>query len=476
MLAALGMQLVSKYANVVVQLAITMVLARILTPEEHGTVAVVTVFTSFFAILADMGISTAIVQYKDLQKRDFSALFFFSVLLGCALTALFCAISYPISVIYNDHQLLPLCLVASLSVLFNTLNMVPNGVLLREKKFKTISVRLVAVSVLAGICAIVLAKCGFGCYALAWNAILTAMFVFLWNWATTKILPTNVHFIAPLKKIFRFSAFQGAFSIINYFARNFDNILIGATMGAAKLGYYDKAYKLMQYPLNYLTGIFSSVLQPYLSEYQNDMSKLYSSWLGICRILAAVGMFVAAFFFCFAEEIIFVMFGNQWNFAASALVGLSVSIGIQMVNSTSGAIFQSAGRTDSLFKSGLICTFISLVAIVAGVASESIEILGYFISLAYFSHFLLTTELLVHDILKVSRLEFLKNFLPSIMASILSVVACISVGSAINSLPFVAKLILRIATLVGVYALVIVATKEHHAFKAFKEMKKIGVS
>ena len=70
MLGALGLQLVSKYANVVVQLVITMVLARLLTPEQYGTVAIVTVFTSFFAILADLGVSTAIVQYKDLSKSD----------------------------------------------------------------------------------------------------------------------------------------------------------------------------------------------------------------------------------------------------------------------------------------------------------------------------------------------------------------------------------------------------------------------
>ena len=93
MLSALGMQLVSKYANVVVQLVINMVLARLLTPREFGTVAIVTVFSSFFAILADMGVSTAIVQYKNLTKSDYDALFLFSAILGAVLAGVFCLLS-----------------------------------------------------------------------------------------------------------------------------------------------------------------------------------------------------------------------------------------------------------------------------------------------------------------------------------------------------------------------------------------------
>lgn len=476
MLGALGMQLVSKYANVVVQLVITMVLARLLTPEQYGTVAIVTVFTSFFAILADLGVSTAIVQYKDLSKSDCNALFFFSVLLGVALSLIFCLLSLPISYVYADGTLIPLCCVASLSVLFNTLNMVPNGILMREKRFKSISVRLVVVSVAAGAAAIVLALLGFGCYALVWNAILTAALVFFWNWAGTRLDFSNRNFKEPLKVIWRFSAFQGGFSIVNYFARNLDNLLLGATVGAAALGYYDKAYKLMQYPLNYLTGIFSNVLQPYLSEYQNDYAKLYSSWLSICRILALVGSLVTAVFFCFSSEIVYVMYGDQWLAAAPALTGLAMSIGFQMVNSTSGAIFQSAGRTDSLFKSGLICTAVSIAAICAGVATGSLAVLGVAISIAYMVHFCITSYLLVWKILEVNPFLFLKNFLPAIAAAAAGVVlSTVAAGLCSGAAPVIG-LVARATACCAGYTVVIFITKEYRCVKAFKDMKTIGVN
>lgn len=477
MLSALGLQLISKYANVAVQLVVSMILARILTPGEYGTVAIVTVFTSFFAILADMGISTAIVQYKDLTKSDYNGLFTFSCLLSLLLAGLFCLISIPISAIYAETQLVPLCCFASLSVLFNTLNMVPNGILMKERRFKTISLRLVVVSVLSGMVAVLLALLGCGCYALIWNSIISAALIFLWNWAATKVVPNNLHFRAPLKRIARFSIYQGGFSIVNYFARNLDNLLVGAVMGSAQLGYYDKAYKLMQYPLNYLTGIFSSVLQPYLSDYQNDKKKLYTSWLSICRVLAVVGMLVTAVFVSFPEEIVVLMYGDQWTFAAPALAGLGISVGVQMVNSTSGAIFQSSGHTDVLFRSGLICTAVSLVAIGGGVALGSLAALGCAISVAYLIHFAITIYLLVWKVLDVKPVHYLVNFVPAVAAALISLCVSTAVTNAASAVLFgTGTIALRALVLLFVYALVIWITGEYRAFGAFAEMKKIGAS
>ena len=474
MLAAFGVQLVSKYLNVAIQLVISMILARILTPEQYGTVAVVTVFSSFFSILADMGVSTAIVQYKDLTKEDFDALFFFSALLGIVLTGAFCLLSLPISTVYSDTELVPLCCLTSISIFFNTLNMVPNGILMREKRFKSIGVRLVVVSILAGTAAIALAFMGFGCYALVWNVVLTSIFIFLWNWAATRVRLNNPHFVASVRRILRFSTFQAGFGMVNYFARNLDNLLVGALMGSAQLGYYDKAYKVMQYPLNYLTGIFSSVLQPYLSEYQNDKSRLYASWLSICRILAVVGLFVTAVIVTFSKEILLVMYGDQWLAATPALAALGLSVGLQMVNSTSGAIFQSACRTDALFKSGLICTAMSIVSILIGVAAGSLGTLGLMISVAYLGHFLVTTHYLVWKVLGVAPLVFLRTFIPTIIAAAFSIAMAYGIALVFNSLSEVSLLIIRVFVLFGAYALVICLSGEHRAFHAFSEMKKIG--
>ncbi len=476
MLSALGMQLVSKYSNVAVQLVVTMVLARLLTPEEFGTVAIVTVFTSFFSILADVGVSTAIVQYKDLTRDDYDALFLFCLLLGLSLAGAFCLLSLPISMVYGDAQLVPLCCLASLSTLFAAANMVPNGILLRERRFLAISVRLVVASVFSGSLAIGLAAAGFGCYALVWQSVASAGIVLAWNWTATRVRLTNRHFIAPLRRIFRFSIYQAGFSTINYFARNLDSLLVGGVMGSVQLGYYDKAYRIMGYPINYLTGIFSSVLQPYLSDYQDDKPRLYQSWLGICRVLALVGMLITAVFVCFPAEIVLVMFGDQWSAAIPAVAMLGVSVGMQMVNSTSGAIFQSAGRTDELLKSGLICTGVSLVAILVGVATGSIALLGLCVSLAYAVHLCVTSRLLVRKVLGQGALSFLRSLLPSTLACIAAIGTAYIAGMLAAGLGDAASIVIRVAACLGTYTIVELATGEWRCISVFRDMKRMGAS
>lgn len=476
MLSALGMQIVAKYSNVVVQIIVTMVLARLLTPAEYGTVAIVTVFTSFFSILADVGISTAIIQYKDLTKDDYDALFLFCLILGIGLSGLFCLSSIPISYIYANGQLVQLCCLASLSTLFSTMNMVPNGVLLRQRRFAAVSIRVVVASVVSGTLAIFLAWFGFGSYALVWQAVASAAIILVWNCAATRVRLNNPHFLAPLKHIWRFSIYQAGFSTINYFARNLDNLLVGATMGSVQLGYYDKAYKLMSYPINYLTGIFSDVLQPYLSEYQDQKRRLYESWLGICRLLALVGMFISAIFVVFPREIVLVMFGDQWLASAPVVATLGISVGIQMVNSTSGAIFQSAGKTDELFKSGIICTVISLVAILGGVATGDLAVLGLLISVAYLCHFGITTWLLVVRVLEVNAGEYLRTFIPSIGSAIVAIVLGLVAGMSTMQLPEAVNIITRACGCLCGYALICGLTGEWRAVSIFREMKRMGAS
>lgn len=472
MLGALGMQMASKYANVVVQLGVTMVLARLLTPGQFGAVAVVTVFLAFFAILSDLGVSVAIVQYRDLTTEDHESLFFFSLLFGLALSAAFALLAWPVAWVYGDPDLVGLCLWSTPAVLFGALNMVPNGVLLRRREFRAISVRLVVATGASGALAVAMALAGAGTYALVAQAVARALVIFLWNWRATGLsLLGRRDFAAPLRRILRFSAYQGGFSVINYFSRNLDKILVGATMGTVPLGAYDKAYKLMQFPINNLTSIFSSVLQPYLAEYADRPREIYDFWLKACRALAVVGFLVAAAFVAFPAEVTWVMYGPQWGDSVPIIATLAVSIAPQMLNSTSGAIFQSVGRTDYLFRSGAVCTGISLAAILAGVATGSLAALGALISAAYYLHFWVTGWYLVRNVFGVPMRRFFRAFAPSALAFAAAAALPSLLAAPLSALPYAASLALRALACAGAYAGVTLATGEWRALGIVNDMR-----
>jgi len=418
---ALIIQFGSKYLNVFISLIITAILARILSPEEYGLLAIIMVFTTFFNTMADVGIGPAIIQFRNLNKKDYNALLFFSLLFGLFLAAVFTVCSIPIANFYSDNRLILLCRISAISIIFTTASSVPNGVLLKEKKFLTIAIGQIIASLTGGIVAILMATNGYGTYSLIANFIINSIIVFLYNCISTDIYPISIHFIEPLKKIFSYSAFNSLFTTVNYFARNLDNMLIGKFMNATNLGFYDKAYKLTTYPISYLAGIIGTVLQPYLAEYQDQKNYLYFVWKKISKAMSLIAAPISTILFCCASEIVLIIYGDKWGNSIPLLQALSVSLYFQIVDNAGGAMFQSANHTDYQFLQAIIFTTITIILLLFGLQTHSLFITACCISIAYSMQFLLITWFLVVKSLDGNGIEYLKQFIPEIIISLFTI-------------------------------------------------------
>lgn len=378
-------QFSSRYVNVFVQLILTAVLARLLSPVEYGVMAGLTVFTSLFAILADMGFGAGIIQYKQLEKCDFGGLFVFSFFLAIVLSVGFVLLGVPIAMFYKEPEYTSLCAFAAISVFFNTINMVPNGILLREKRFDSIGVRLVVTTIIGGVISVFMALNGFGTYALVWNVNSVSILIFLWNIIGVhgQISFKCLNILKPVKLIARYSAYQAGFGIINYFSRNADHLIIGRFFGAAPLGLYDKAYKLTTYPIQFIPGVLGSVLQPYLSAYQDDKEKLHHYQILMIRGLSLAGAWISAVFILCSKEIVLIFYGEQWLQCVPLFTILAGSIIFQMVMNVTGGVLQSAGRTDLLFRQGLSATCAMLFMLAIGSITRNVTILTVFVGSAF---------------------------------------------------------------------------------------------
>ncbi|WP_165365335.1 lipopolysaccharide biosynthesis protein [Bifidobacterium pseudolongum] len=385
-LKASVIQFASKYLNVAIQLILTAILARLLSPEEYGVMAGITIFTSLFSILADMGFGPAIIQFKDLTQKDYGGIFVFSIAIGAVLSIAFALLGYPISWFFHDDSYKYLCVLAVTSIFFNAVNMVPNGLLLKDKKFVSIGIRLIVSTMVGGAVAIILAYSGLGTAALVWNLNVVAVLVFAWNYITIRAQLSfrGMHILQSVRKVLRYSLYQAGFSIVNYFSRNTDHLIIGRFFGSVPLGLYDKAYKLTSYPIQFVPGILGTVLQPYLSAYQNDKEKLFRYQMLLVRFLALAGsLFMFICVLC-GEDIVNIMYGAQWGSCVPLFLILSCSIAFQMVMNVTGGILQSAGRTDLLFRQGLLATGAMLLMVFVGAATHNLRVLTICVSVAFF--------------------------------------------------------------------------------------------
>jgi len=441
----------SKYISMGAQLIITAVLARLIAPADFGLVAIVTVFTGLFSLFSDMGVGTAIVQYRDLTEEDYGGIFGFSVLLAVGLTTTFCAISPLIAMFYADDRLVGLCLAASPTLLFSTLNMVPEGLMLRGKRFDRIAVRLVVATVVSGTVAIAAALTGVGAVALVMQTVMSSGIVLVWNLVTRPVHHVSMHFMAPLRRIFPYSAYQFGFSLINYFSRNLDNMLVGRFLGGAQLGYYDKAYKLTGYPMSAFSSVIGSVIQPFMAEHQNDPDMIFECFMKVEKMLSLVGVTVAAVFFCASAEIVEVLYGPGWEPSIPVFAVLSVSVYFQMLGNPSGAFFQSLGRTDYMFKVGLINTGITITGLSLGLAGGSILTVAYGIAIAFCFHMFSITYFLIWRGFG-KRLNCLKAFVPEIVIGLVTIFICRFVFSFVT-LPLVVSLACKVTLVLVILAL-----------------------
>lgn len=408
-----------KYSNVVIQLLVTAVLSRILTPEEYGIVAVVNVFLIFFQMLADFGIGPAIIQNKTLAKQEINSIFGFSLYLALFLGIVFVFLGYPISAFYNNEVYKPISMVLAICVFFYGILVVPQSMLLREKKFSTVNIVTVMANIASGVVSIVLAVNGFSYYSLIIsNTVKAALLFSIFYFKTNLTIRLKID-KKPLEKIFSFSKNQFLFNFINYFSRNLDSMLIGRYFSASALAFYDKAYQVSLYPNQILTNVISPVIQPIMSDYETNLGKIKSVYLKITTILATIGLPLSVFLFFNSNDIVLFLFGDQWGGSVATFQILAVSVWIQMILSSTGSIFQSANRTDLLLLSGILSAVVTVSAILAGIAAGRIEYVALMVIMAFAVNFIQTNYLLMYRLFNSNFIEFGKALVkPVIMAII----------------------------------------------------------
>ena len=413
---------IGKYSNVIIQLGVNAILSRMLTPADYGVVSIVQIFIEFFNLLADMGFGPAIIQNKTLTKKDTQIIFKFSIGFATVLSILFMLLGFPVSYFYENQVYVPIFVILGLSVFFFAVLVVPKAVMQKNKDFKTVNTILIFTGIIKGIISIILAYFGFKYYAIVLGSLAQAIMNFYFYYRKAKISPKVPFSLEPIKKIWAFSRNQFGFNFINYFSRNFDSILIGRVFSEGALGYYNKSYQLSLYPNTILAGVITPVIQPIMSEYQNNKEVIKNTYLKITRVLANLGIPISVFCYFAGREIILFIFGNQWGNSVMSFQILAFSIWIQMIASSTGAFYQSTNRTDLLLFSGIQSMILNVSFIALGVYLGSIETVAAMVVVSFSINFLVNNYLLMYRIFNSTYMELLKELIKPLLIGLLQIV------------------------------------------------------
>jgi PST family polysaccharide transporter len=172
--------------------------------------------------------------------------------------------------------------------------------------------------------------------------------------------------VTVIQKIFGYSGNLTLFSMINYWARNLDNLLIGKFIGSESLGFYNRAYQLMMLPLSMLTSVITPVLHSALAERQNDIPAMYQGYRKVIRLIALVSIPGMTFAVIMAPELIRVVWGDQWDQTIPVFAILGLNGLFQPIMSTTGTVFLARNKAHWLFRCGVISTILYCSGIVLG--------------------------------------------------------------------------------------------------------------
>ena len=461
----------AKYATVFVGIIVSAILSRLLTPTDYGVVAVITVFTTLFTTLGNVGLGTAVIQRRDLLDSQVNDIFSFSVYLSLVLMLIFMGCSFPIANFYENDVYIPVCTLLSFSVLFNSLNMVPNACLMRDHKFNLVSVRMIICAVVSGLIAICMALCNFKYYSLVAQSVISAFLQFVWNLRGSK-LKLKIRFnFEPLKSIWSYSWNQFLYNLCNYFAQNLDNLLTGKLISSDALAFYNKSYTLMRYPVNNIPHVLTPILHPILSEHSDDRNYIYTHYICIVKLFSLIGVFVSLVCYFSGEELVMIFFGNQWSQSVVPFKILSLCLWAQIVDAIAGSIYQSLGKTKEMFHSGVIHIGITIFAIIIGSIPRNIVILSFCVSLSLNIKFFIESFFLIKKSFKFPLIPYYMIFIPDVAICIVTAIGTSILCTFVNLSNVFVSFAFKLCIISFIY-LISLLLKGQYKFILMKKKKK----
>lgn len=357
----------AKYSGIFINMAISVVLARLLSPTDYGVIGLTTVFVAFFGLFGNMGFGSAIIQRHDLTREDYKDIFGITLWVGIILGGLFFLSAPFIADFYNKDVLKPVCRLFALNMVITSLNSVPDSLLSKSKKFNVLAVRQVSLQLICGGLSIWAAFAGWGVYALVLSTLSSSFLILCANTLYVR-LPIHIFpSLKPLKKIFSFSIYLYLGGFVNYIGNNLSSLLVGKVMSLADLGNYNKATGLVNMPMSNIAGVITPVLYPYMAEINNDRERMYKLFSKLNRFFIAVGFLLATVLCMCSREIILILYGPKW---ASIIICFSICTIVMGVQASSLAItsaLEACGDTRSLFHLGNVNTAVAFVGMLIGV-------------------------------------------------------------------------------------------------------------
>ena len=345
----------------VISFVLNIILARLLTPHDYGTIGMLTIFLTFSNVFIDSGFSRALVQKQNRTERDFSTVLIFNIFMSCVLYAILFFASPAIAKFYKTPELLSLQRVFFLVIILNSLTVVQNAKLQICVNFRKLAIINTITTILGGIIGIIAAYLGLGAWALVIQSLAKSLISLILFWIFGKWFPKTGFSKVSFKQLFGFGSKLLLSGLLGTTVTNVNNLVIGKVYTPSSLGFYTRAQQFPDLISGTLTSVLNNATFPLMSSLQSNKDELVSV---LKRLIKINSMFVFPAMTGLAvlsKPMILVLLGEQWEFTADLLVWLCFSNLFIAHNALNMNVLNAIGRSDLFLK--VDCTKIPVIFI-----------------------------------------------------------------------------------------------------------------
>lgn len=345
---------VERFSNQGIQFLFSIVLARLLTPEDYGIVAMVIIFFAIAQTFVDSGFSNAIVRKKDRTEADLSTCFYFNIFVGLGFYILLFLCSPFIAEFYDQPILSSVVKISGLSVLINSLCIVQQAQFTIRIDFKTQAKVTLTSTVISGILGILLAYLGYGVWALVWQGVTGSFVRMILFWILSKWRPRESFSKDSFHYLFGYGSKLLASGLLDTTYNNIYPIVIGKFYSPAQLGNFSRAQGWASLPSSNITGVLQRVTFPVLTEMQDDNERLATNYRKLLRLSAFVIFPLMMLLAAIASPLVRVVITSKWDACVPYLQIICFAMMWYPIHAINLNLLQVKGRSDLFLRLEII--------------------------------------------------------------------------------------------------------------------------
>lgn len=297
--------------RLLISFAVSVVLARLLTPKDFGLIAMLLVFQEIANAFVNSGLNAPLIQNRHISQIDCSTIFYFNLGVGSLSYLLLVVCAPQIASFYGEPQLKDLIKYFGLPFLIHSVGNVQAGLLLRNLDYRNMNLVLLLGISVSGLVAVSMALQGWGVYSLLGQQISYALMSTILYWAHSSWRPSLAVSVTSFRNLFGFGSKVLLVSLLDKTVSTVDNVIIGKFQGAGFLGQYSRGKNARDLPITSITNVITSLVFPVFSRIDNqgELQTAHSRFIGVVSYLAAplmVGMAILA------KPLVVVLYSDKW--------------------------------------------------------------------------------------------------------------------------------------------------------------------